>query len=109
MIPTPDASKLVDSETYEHYYNSCFHLPKSFIRFSSGIQDVIGCLYNLDEIDDAWYQSACINQNESIKSILTEDQLEIVLTSLELAGNEKVEIVILFFIILLGIWRCSDI
>jgi hypothetical protein len=51
VIPTPDASGLADVPNYEKYYTPVFKLPKSFIKFSQMVEEVIGCLYNANDED----------------------------------------------------------
>lgn len=51
VIPTPDASGLADVPNYEKYYTPTFKLPKSFIKFSQMVEEVIGCLYNVNDDD----------------------------------------------------------
>ena len=57
VIPTPDASSLVDLPNYEKYYTATFTLPTNLIKFSSEIDQVMGCLYNLTKEDAEWFES----------------------------------------------------
>ncbi|KAJ3309112.1 Enhancer of polycomb-like protein 1 [Boothiomyces sp. JEL0838] len=86
VIPTPDASALVDLPNYEKYYSATFNLPKSLIKFSAEVEDVMGCLYNLSEEDRKWLESLDKSKREAIPDLLFEE----VIYKFELAGNEKV-------------------
>jgi len=52
-IPTPEAvkSKVVQ---YDQLYPPRFQQPATYIRFSSTVEDCIGCPYNMSAEDDAW-------------------------------------------------------
>ncbi|KAI8897557.1 enhancer of polycomb-like-domain-containing protein [Globomyces pollinis-pini] len=87
VIPTPEASNLLlNPQNYDAFYPTNFHLPKSLIKFSSQIEDVMGCLYNLDEKDNAWIESL----DEEIKSRTTPLAIEQTFYAFEQAGNDKV-------------------
>ncbi|KAJ3034895.1 Enhancer of polycomb-like protein 1 [Rhizophlyctis rosea] len=91
VIPTPDASKQISN--YEHFYTRSFQQPKSLIRFSTQIDDVIGCPYNLDEEDDEFRRllEERVKKGELVKEVLVgEDQFEEMVWALERAGNDKV-------------------
>nr|KAJ3421685.1 Enhancer of polycomb-like protein 1 [Polyrhizophydium stewartii] len=89
VIPTPDASMLIPLSEYEALYTPTFQLPKSLIRFSTVVEDVIGCTYNLDEKDDEWI--ADFNQRqERPQDRLREDDFEAAIALFEGAGNDKV-------------------
>ncbi|KAJ2996704.1 hypothetical protein HDV02_006264 [Globomyces sp. JEL0801] len=88
VIPTPEASNLLlNPQNYDAFYPTNFHLPKSLIKFSSQIEDVMGCLYNLDEKDNAWIESL----DEEIKSRTTPLAIEQTFYAFEQAGNDKFE------------------
>ncbi len=88
MIPTPDASGLADipEAKFEKYYTPDFHLPKSFIKFSSMVEEVIGCLYNMNERDKEWLDSLPEDQ----RSAISDDEFEKAIFLLDQAGNDKV-------------------
>ena len=80
VIPTPDASKLIENADYEAFYLPNFHQPKSLIRFSSYIEDVIGCDYNVNEEQLEWIKAQGVN----------EDEFEQIIVVLEAVGDYKV-------------------
>ncbi|KND00735.1 uncharacterized protein SPPG_03851 [Spizellomyces punctatus DAOM BR117] len=91
IIPTPDASRVISD--YSRFYSSTFHQPPSLIRFSTGIEDVIGCPYNLDEVDDTFLSEhrQKIDDGElPPEAELDEAQFENIMWALELAGDDKV-------------------
>ena len=88
-IPTPDASKLRDD--HDKFYNRPFHRPKTLIRFSTQLEDCIGCPYNIDETDDEWLNSYNSSiQMENLESNLSEDAFEILMAVLEKLVGERV-------------------
>ncbi|RKO90477.1 enhancer of polycomb-like-domain-containing protein [Blyttiomyces helicus] len=87
-IPTPDASKL--SADYDHFYTKTFQQPKSLIRFSTQVEDVIGCPYNIDEVDDAFLERLRQERLAGDAAIIGDDQLETLMWAFEMAGNDKV-------------------
>ncbi|KAJ3268785.1 Enhancer of polycomb-like protein 1 [Terramyces sp. JEL0728] len=86
VIPTPDASTQVDLPNYAKYYSATFNLPKSLIKFSAEVEDVMGCLYNLTEKDNEWLESLDKAKREAIPDLLFEE----IINKFESAGNEKV-------------------
>lgn len=92
IIPTPDASRTISD--YGRYYSSTFHQPPSLIRFSTTIEDVIGCPYNLDEADDAFIAEhrSKIDMGEIPQEEgFTDDQFEDIMWALERSGDDKVQ------------------
>ncbi|KAF7730047.1 Enhancer of polycomb-like protein 1 [Apophysomyces ossiformis] len=53
-IPTPDASRVIPLDSYHALYRKKFKEPSTLIRFSSTVEDVIGCPYVMDEEDEAF-------------------------------------------------------
>ncbi|EGF81202.1 hypothetical protein BATDEDRAFT_34799 [Batrachochytrium dendrobatidis JAM81] len=89
VIPTPDASTLIPFNIFESLYIPNFQLPKSLIRFSTVVEDVIGCMYNLDEIDDDWI-STYNRKHENKADHVLEDDFEAAIVALDNVGNDKV-------------------
>lgn len=55
-IPTPDASKLwKDSSKY--YNDPTFIEPESYIKFSATVEDTLGVEYNMDEVDEEFFNN----------------------------------------------------
>jgi len=52
-IPTPEAVKSKGVQ-YDQLYPPRFQQPATYIRFSSTVEDCIGCPYNMSAEDDAW-------------------------------------------------------
>lgn len=53
-IPTPDASKLWP-EAYKYYSDKTFVEPESYIKFSATVEDTLGVEYNMDEVDEKFF------------------------------------------------------
>ncbi|GAB5586115.1 Enhancer of polycomb-like protein 1 [Umbelopsis nana] len=83
-IPTPDASITINSDEYHALYKKPFNQPTSFIKYSTTVEDAVGCLYDMDEEDDTWLKS--YNQQNHQK--ISEDQFEQVMWELESLANE---------------------
>ncbi|KAI8913284.1 enhancer of polycomb-like-domain-containing protein [Gorgonomyces haynaldii] len=83
VIPTPDASQLVKQQDYETLYLPNFNQPKTLIRFSSMVEDVIGTDFNADEQMEQWISE----QTED----LTPDEFENVMNLLEACGDFRSE------------------
>lgn len=80
FIPTPEAKS--SNIPYDQLYPKTFSSPKTYIRFSSTVEDCIGPEYCLDEEDDVFL----LNVNHGKKdgdSKLSEDLLEEVITAFE--------------------------
>ncbi|CAO3686323.1 unnamed protein product [Umbelopsis ramanniana] len=84
-IPTPDASITIDDAEYRALYKKPFNQPGSFIKYSTTVEDAIGCLYDMDEEDDTWLKA--YNQDHSPK--ISEDQFEQVMWEFESLANEN--------------------
>ncbi|KAG0298128.1 Enhancer of polycomb-like protein 1 [Dissophora globulifera] len=86
-IPTPDASRKIDN--YRDFYSRPFSEPSTLIRFSSTVEDCIGCPYNMDDDDDKWL----IDFNEKRaagEEKLDEDHFEMIMWQFEKITNERV-------------------
>ncbi|KAI8592848.1 enhancer of polycomb-like-domain-containing protein [Geranomyces variabilis] len=86
IIPTPDASRVISD--YSKYYSSTFHQPPSSIRFSTPIEDFIGCPYNLDDVDDEYLAKR--RGDGAPEPGFSDDQFECIMWALERAGDDKV-------------------
>lgn len=85
-IPTPDASITIKEDEYKAIYKKPFHPPTSYIKYSTTVEDAIGCLYDMDEEDDTWLSS--FNQERSANQKISEDQFEQVMWELESLAND---------------------
>ncbi|KAG9324465.1 hypothetical protein KVV02_006609 [Mortierella alpina] len=85
-IPTPDASRTI--ENYREFYSRPFTEPSTLIRFSSTVEDCIGCPYNLDEEDETWLKE--FNEKRSADNKLDEDNFELIMWQFEKITNERV-------------------
>ncbi|KAI7879817.1 hypothetical protein K492DRAFT_230839 [Lichtheimia hyalospora FSU 10163] len=84
-IPTPDASSTIPEKNYHHLYNKHFKEPSTLIRFSSTVEDVIGCPYVMDEEDDAFLKEH--NKANSTDPI-SEDNFEQMMWLYETTANQ---------------------
>lgn len=84
-IPTPDAvaSKL----QYEDVYPKHFTQPATYIRFSSTVEDTIGCPYCMNSDDVAFLKS--YNQRKSKGVQCSEDEFEEVMNFFEETSQTK--------------------
>jgi len=85
-IPTPDASRTINGDDYPGLYKKSFNQPTTFIKYSTTVEDSVGCLYDMDEEDDTWL--TCYNQQQSLQKI-SDDQFEQVMWELESLANEN--------------------
>ncbi|KAG0209826.1 Enhancer of polycomb-like protein 1 [Mortierella sp. GBA30] len=85
-IPTPDASRKI--ENYRDFYSRPFTEPSTLIRFSSTVEDCIGCPYNLDEEDEKWLKE--LNEKRPEDDKLDEDHFEMIMWQFEKITNERV-------------------
>jgi hypothetical protein len=85
FIPTPDAvaSKL----QYEDLYPQQFTQPATYIRFSSTVEDTIGCLYCMTNDDVAYLKS--YNQKKGKTVQCSEDEFEEVMNFFEETSHTK--------------------
>lgn len=83
-IPTPDAS--ATWKDYDKFYQGKFTEPSSYIKFSATVEDCCGAPYNIDE-DDETFLNEVINKDG--KTILSEDEFEILCSSFEYAIHER--------------------
>ncbi|KAI7831154.1 enhancer of polycomb-like-domain-containing protein [Gamsiella multidivaricata] len=86
-IPTPDASRKI--ENYHDFYSRAFTEPSTLIRFSSTVEDCIGCPYNMDEEDEKWLKE--FNEKRAAEEEkLDEDHFELIMWQFEKITNERV-------------------
>ncbi|OAQ24114.1 hypothetical protein K457DRAFT_142208 [Linnemannia elongata AG-77] len=85
-IPTPDASRKIDN--YRDFYSRAFTEPSTLIRFSSTVEDCVGCPYNMDDEDDKWLKE--FNEKRGKDDRLDEDQYELIMWQFEKITNERV-------------------
>ena len=81
VIPTPDASRNIPG--FEKYYSKGFQMPTSFIKFSTLLEECIGPLYNMDELDKKWLQ-------DKSKAFIKPDFFESIMAELEKNDGGKV-------------------
>lgn len=84
-IPTPDASRLIADEEYRSLYKKNYKEPSTLIRFSSTVEDSIGCPYYMDEQDETYLESY---NNEHPGEILSEDLFEKIMWEIESIANQ---------------------
>ena len=84
-IPTPEAvaSKL----QYEDLYPTRFKQPSTYIRFSSTVEDTVGCPYCMTSEDAVWLKS--YNQKRPKNAQCSEDEFEWVVNFFEETTQEK--------------------
>ncbi|KAJ1548825.1 hypothetical protein HK405_014466, partial [Cladochytrium tenue] len=92
VIPTPDASRLFAD--YDKYYPANYAQPKSLIKFSAHIEDLVGAPYCLDEADDVFleaFRKKCASHADSLsdEDSLNDDMFEMLMSVLERVGGEK--------------------
>ena len=84
-IPTPDA---VQSQIeYEKLYPLKYSQPTSYLRFSSTVEDCVGCPYDMDEEDDAFLKS--MNKKRNASTQCSEVQFEEVMNCFEETAQTK--------------------
>ena len=84
-IPTPDA---VQSQIeYEKLYPLKYSQPTSYLRFSSTVEDCVGCPYDMDEEDDAFLKS--MNKKRNASTQCSEVQFEEVMDCFEETAQTK--------------------
>ncbi|KAI8148864.1 enhancer of polycomb-like-domain-containing protein [Fennellomyces sp. T-0311] len=71
-IPTPDASHTISSKEYHKTYKRHYKEPSTLIRYSSTVEDAIGCPYVMDEDDEAFLKQ----YNAAAPEHLSEDEFE---------------------------------
>ncbi|KAK4512539.1 Phosphotransferase [Mucor velutinosus] len=84
-IPTPDASCLIPEEEYRSLYKKNYKEPSTLIRFSSTVEDSIGCPYYMDEQDEAYLESY---NKEHPGEILSEDLFEKIIWEIESIASQ---------------------
>lgn len=60
-IPTPDASKLW-KDAPKYYNDPSFIEPESYIKFSATVEDTLGVEYNMDEVDEEFFNNTLIKE-----------------------------------------------
>lgn len=85
-IPTPDASRLIPHEEYISLYKKKYKEPSTLIRFSSTVEDCIGCPYVMDEEDESFLST--FNSNHP-GQILSEDMFEKIMWECESITNQQ--------------------
>ncbi|MCJ1354351.1 MAG: Enhancer of polycomb-like protein 1 [Icmadophila ericetorum] len=85
FIPTPDAKQ--SSLPYDELYSYKFSQPATYIRFSSTVEDCIGCPFNMTSEDDPFLKS--INDKRNASTQCSEDQFEEVMYLFEETANEN--------------------
>jgi hypothetical protein len=86
-IPTPDASRKI--ENYRDFYSRPFTEPSTLIRFSSTVEDCIGCPYNMDSEDEEWLKE--FNEKRAAgEEKLDDDHFELIMWQFEKITNERV-------------------
>lgn len=86
-IPTPDASRKI--ENYRQFYSRPFTEPSTLIRFSSTVEDCMGCPYNMDDDDEKWLKEFNTKQSSADEK-LDEDHFEMIMWQFEKITNERV-------------------
>ena len=85
FIPTPDA--VASNIKYDELYPRRFAQPATYIRFSSTVEDSIGCPYCMTAEDEAWLSST--NQHKRREDQCGADEFEEVMNFLEVKSLEK--------------------
>ncbi|CAG8476727.1 7761_t:CDS:2 [Paraglomus occultum] len=87
VIPTPHARREVPN--YEELYGSkTWTDPCSLIRFSTPIEECIGCPYTLDEEDDRWL--AEYNKNAQPAARISEDYFEKIMHQFDQSSKRNI-------------------
>ena len=109
-IPIPDASNRIDTKDYESLYKKKYKEPSTLIRFSSTVEDTIGCPYFMDEVDESF-----LNKFNAEHPTLSEDDFERIMYEFESVTKEKLPHIhlvssfpLLFVSILLGLLFSFD-
>ena len=84
-IPTPETVQ--SSIQYDELYPLTFSQPATYIRFSSTVEDCIGCPYNLTEEDDQCLR--LFNEKRDASTQCSEDQFEEVMNFFEETSHTK--------------------
>jgi len=84
-IPTPDAVQI--SIQYDKVYPLTYQQPATYIRFSSTVEDCVGCPYDMDEEDDLLLMS--LNKTKNALTHCSEDQFEQVMNAFEQTAQIK--------------------
>ncbi|ORX55570.1 hypothetical protein DM01DRAFT_1334963 [Hesseltinella vesiculosa] len=85
-IPTPDASLTIKTEVYNALYRKNFKTPFTYIRYSTTVEETMGCPYVMDEADDAFLKQF---EKDHPALLLTEDHFEEIMYKLEKITNTQ--------------------
>ncbi|KAI7856593.1 enhancer of polycomb-like-domain-containing protein [Circinella umbellata] len=85
-IPTPDASHTISEKLFRKNYKKAFKEPATLVRFSSTVEDVIGCPYVMDEEDEAFLKK--YNTTATSATRLSEDEFEKIMWQYESTVDE---------------------
>jgi enhancer of polycomb-like protein len=75
FIPTPETTKAADVQ-YDQLYPPRFQQPATYIRFSSTVEDCIGCPYCMSEEDDKWLSAYNAKAGPDTSRHCSEDHFE---------------------------------
>ncbi|CEP11311.1 hypothetical protein [Parasitella parasitica] len=84
-IPTPDASRLIPDNEYQLLYKKNYKEPSTLIRFSSTVEDSIGCPYYMDEKDEEYLEAY---NKEHPSEVLSEDLFEQIMWDIESIASQ---------------------
>ena len=73
---------------YDNYYTLTYQQPATYIRFSSTVEDCVGCPYDMDEEDDVFLASFNKKRKDA-SNHCTELEFEQVMYGYEAAAEEK--------------------
>ncbi|KAI7887922.1 enhancer of polycomb-like-domain-containing protein [Mucor mucedo] len=85
-IPTPDASRLIPTEEYVSLYKKKYKEPSTLIRFSSTVEDCVGCPYVMDEEDEVFLNNYIA---QFPNDTLSEDSFEKIMWECESITNQQ--------------------
>ncbi|KAJ1655080.1 Enhancer of polycomb-like protein 1 [Dispira simplex] len=85
-IPTPDASRFVVN--YEKIYRKTFARPSTYVRFSTPVEESIGCPYCMDEEDTEWL--VAFNKSRKASQKIPEDVFETIMWQYETLTRDMV-------------------
>ena len=73
---------------YDKYYTRTYQQPATYIRFSSTVEDCIGCPYDMDE-EDGFFFKSLNKKRKDVSTHCSEIEFEQVMYGFEAAANEK--------------------
>ncbi|KAI9323758.1 enhancer of polycomb-like-domain-containing protein [Dichotomocladium elegans] len=83
-IPTPDASSTIPEKELHRLYSKHYKEPSTLVRFSSTVEDVIGCPYMMDEVDEAFLEQ----YNAKTTAPLSDDHFEKIMWTYESTASQ---------------------